>query len=200
MWGAKQETLEEQALKALDIFSEEHNKSDLQNEKLEEGEISETQISENSKTVPSSSLDIDHYIKTQEALQKRQAYKKSLACTDVSKEIAKKISEKLGKPSKRRRKDVDTSTKRKRNNFDIISPVEDVIETNKSTLNNNNSDIMFPLTHDKSEESQDPNESGSEYIPSEHEFGKIKIFKQMLIIHMTRSIKYILIHIFLKVM
>ncbi|KAJ8971305.1 hypothetical protein NQ314_000783 [Rhamnusium bicolor] len=75
VWSTNQDVLEEQALKELEKFAEEHNKQNLDN--LEDGEIIDnTSGISNYKKSGEAVLDIESYIKRQEELKKRQEYKK----------------------------------------------------------------------------------------------------------------------------
>lgn len=206
VWGAKQETLEEQALKELSIFSDENNKhtEKQQNIELEEGEIVETTTSKITGKLPEPSLDITAYIKAQEALKKRQAFQKTLACTRASKEIADRISKKLERSIKKRKKTVL-----------VNNELAESVKTNEITKNDNNAlpeieqeDLeelqIAPKRrrksknekHSKGEDAiisdileendaigtgsdidDTQEDTGSEYVPSENELGIVFHFK-----------------------
>ncbi|XP_044263689.1 DNA excision repair protein ERCC-6-like [Tribolium madens] len=94
VWGENQQTLEEQALEEINIFTQQNATKDV-----EEGEIVEDKKKENF-----SSLDITSYIKRQEELRKIQEYKKTLQVKDnKSKIIADKITEKQKRSLKKRK-------------------------------------------------------------------------------------------------
>lgn len=126
---------------------------------MEDGEISDTTILQDSK-LPQPTLDLEAYIKTQEALKKRQAFKKSLACTDASKEIADKISKKNKRSSKRSKKENEVTVN---NNKSIISKPD-----NAGNISEHNLDVIANQDITKHQECENPNDnSGSEYIPSD---------------------------------
>ncbi|EFA07002.2 DNA excision repair protein ERCC-6 [Tribolium castaneum] len=94
VWGKNQQTLEEQALEEINIFTQQNATKDV-----EEGEIIEDQ-----KQEKVSSLDITSYIKRQEELRKIQEYKKTLQVKDKSKIIADKLTEKEKRGFKKRKR------------------------------------------------------------------------------------------------
>lgn len=163
VWGTKQETLEEQALKELDIFSEENKiHREKQHEDLEEGKLVDSTKYESSETkLPQPSLNLEAYLKTQEDLRKRQAFKKTLACTDASKEIANRISQKLNRSSKKRKAKTTSITTKKQKLPETLE-----VTDNDNVVTTSESDHLV----DNSFENLD---SGSEYIPSENEIGKL---------------------------
>lgn len=201
VWGAKQETLEAQALKELNIFSDENNqyKGKLQNVELEEGEIIETTISKNPDKLPEPSLNLEAYIKAQEALKKRQIFKKTLTCTSASKEIANRITKKLERSLNKRKKtvlgknhkwtDSVQSGEITKINNNVLQEVEQedsgevqiAPKRRKKTNNENHSgskELAISLLVDENEEVDSDGEydnnqedSGSEYVPSENELG-----------------------------
>lgn len=146
--------LEKQALTELDIFSKENSKlkNSTENEDLEEGEIVDT-APENNKKTADVTLDLDSYIKTQEALKKVQDFKKSLV-----KENEKKLSDKKAAKIKKhkKRKIVQEKDSNLLSNEDIA--VVDNLEENSQV------DVADG-------EDEKTVESGSEYVPSEDELG-----------------------------
>lgn len=167
VWGTKQETLEEQALKELDIFSEEKSnlKRRVGEEYLEEGEIFENSTSKTNDKLPQPSLDLETYIKSQESLRKRQLFQKSLACTNASKEIADRISNKLKRPSKKQKKSEEKSITKchEVSNAPEFKDIDDKVIYNNNIIND---------SEDQCGNQED--NSGSEYIPSDIEFGELK--------------------------
>nr|XP_023014633.1 DNA excision repair protein ERCC-6-like isoform X1 [Leptinotarsa decemlineata] len=175
VWGANQEVLEEQALKELEIFAED-NKTSICNE-VEDGEIQELEDSSSNK-IGDITLNIDKYIQQQEALKKRQEFKKSL---DNSSE---QINIKFDTRKKRKRKKLSESIK---TNFNIVAEISDntdfgSIEHNlKSSRTNKRSQVQESPANDISAEditknivdehfdSSRDDISGSEYFPSENE-------------------------------
>lgn len=205
VWGAKQETLEEQALKELNIFSDKNNKhtDKHQNVELEEGEITETTTLKKTSKLPEPSLDLNAYIKAQEALKKRQAFQKTLACTTASKEIADRISKKLERSLKKRTKSVlvnnkladsVTSNQITENENNALQEVEQenleelqiAPKRRKKSKNEKHSIISDILEEndaiDHGSDNDDTQEdTGSEYVPSENELSIVFFyFKQWI--------------------
>lgn len=196
VWGAKQETLEEQALKELNIFSKE-NKHGRKDNNLEEGEIDEQIVANRNDKLTEPTLDLDAYIKTQEALKKRQEFHKSLACTNVNTEIANRIAKKLAKPSAKRKKiksrvvhsretpipscDILDDPNSVKNNFNDIEQETVDVPAKKRKLNNNEAtkiqDSLSTFEDNtvsiNSEIGNSQDNSGSEYVPSEEEYGQL---------------------------
>lgn len=161
MWGRDQELLEKQALKELETFAEASKNNE---DTLEDGEIVDTENNVNKvKEGRESSLDIETYIKRQQELKKRQEHKKSLGVSDYSKELAHKISKKNKNNAHSKQ-----TKKRKYDSYDKLDSVpihsqdkhqSDLTEKNRVVINNNIRDEDFD------------EKSGSEYVPSDGEFG-----------------------------
>lgn len=151
VWSAEQKTLEEQALKELDIFSQE-NKTD---NKLVQDDAIKTNSQTNDK-LPQVSLDLEKYIQTQEALKERQSFQKIVSSTST-KEKTKATSKNICRPAKRRKK----------GNDEVCSTT-----MNTSSFNQENMQIveLFDNNHVKKDNFNE--DSGSEYVPSEGEIGK----------------------------
>lgn len=147
MWNADQKTLEEQALKELDIFSQDNQRNDI----LEESKTKET-TNENNDKLPIVSLNLEKYIQTQEALKKRQIFQKIQSCNS-NEEKTQKIYTNLSHLTKRKRKNKNDCL-----TSNISSVTQETIEIKETIYSRNNNYNSC-------------NDSESDYIPSENELG-----------------------------
>lgn len=137
VWAESQESLEQQALHELNVFTEQS-----QNENLEDGEIPDAR----SEAKPVM-LDLNSYIKRQEDLRKRQEHKRSLQVSERSKKAAELVSKHTSDfRVKKRKGDQDAKANKKLRNSDVGGEDEG---------------------SSKPQTSSEENGSGSEYVPSD---------------------------------
>lgn len=116
VWGKNQQTLEQEALDEINIFTQQNATIDV-----EDGEIVEDKKEENF-----SPLDITSYIKRQEQLRKIQEYKKTLQDNNKSKLIADKITEKQKRRLKKRKSVSSDKAPNKKIKLDIEEKEEKI--------------------------------------------------------------------------
>lgn len=151
VWAKSQETLEQQALHELNVFTEQ-----TADETVEDGEIVDEQTPKEIKVKPFM-LDLETFIKKQEDLKKRQDHKRSLEISERSQRAATQVSARHN--SDANLKGAVRANKRKsESDHKVSKKVKKVHKEHGSTT-----------SQDGGHHSKSCNESnsGSEYVPSD---------------------------------
>lgn len=151
VWAKSQETLEQQALHELNVFTEQ-----TADETVEDGEIVNEQTQKEIKVKPFM-LDLETFIKKQEDLKKIQDHKRSLEISERSQRAATQISARHNSDAKVKGAD---RVKKRKSEYDhkVSKKIKNVHKEHCSTTNEDGEQHI---------NSCNESNSGSEYTPSD---------------------------------
>lgn len=153
VWAKSQETLEQQALHELNVFTEQ-----TADENVEDGEIVDEQTQKEIKAKPFM-LDLETFIKTQQDLKKRQDHKRSLEISERSQRAATQMSARRNSDS-----NVKGAVRAKKRKLEPDHKVKISKKVKKIDQEYCRATKQDGGQHDKS---CNESNSGSEYVPSD---------------------------------
>ncbi|CAH1164078.1 unnamed protein product [Phaedon cochleariae] len=176
IWSANQEELEEQALRELEVLRKDNENSTT--DQLEDGEIEASETGNedynNANSSVFSVLNIEQYIQRQEDLKKRQDFKKALDAHPTTGTIHSNFKKSSIVIKKHKRKLSPEKSNQSENESQYQQDTSQINTLYSRRCTNSTSDVIgetkcIRANSGSEDASEDENNSGSEYIPSENE-------------------------------